>query len=145
MNRSSRKPSRDLTPAASGGRDPRAWDGDGSAEEWMRGLSQRTEAGATSSCRGYSSSSPKKNWLAHRREQKMRPYSCRPQSSHTHLKQIGHLCSAVSRSLFWQWVQFIAAGASIAPAPKRPRAVVDWADAGGGPVSRYPWRCSSAG
>jgi hypothetical protein len=65
-------------------------------------------SGATASRRDYSSSSPKKNWLAQSLEQKMRPYSCRPHSSQTHLKQIGHLWSDVSISLFWQALQFIA-------------------------------------
>ena len=38
----------------------------------------------------YSSSSPKKKRCAQRSLQKVRPYSRRPQSMHTNLKQIGH-------------------------------------------------------
>ena len=47
-----------------------------------------------------SSSSPKKKRYAQRWLQKTRPYSRRPQSWHTHWKQIGHFASVVSCSSF---------------------------------------------
>ena len=46
---------------------------------------------------GYSSSSPKKNWSAQRREQNSRPYVRTAQLSQAHLKQMGHL----ARRTFW--------------------------------------------
>ena len=47
-----------------------------------------------------SSSSPKKKRYAQRWLQKSRPYSRRPQSRQTNLKQIGHYTSVTSCSSF---------------------------------------------
>ena len=52
---------------------------------------------------------------AQRWEQKTRPYSFRPQSWQTILKQMGHFTSVTSSSFFWQLTQIIAGRGSIAP------------------------------
>ena len=72
----------------------------------------------------YSSSSPKKNRFAQRELQKVRPYSRRPQSMQTHLKQIGHFCSVFSSSVFWQATQIV--GTTVVGAQYITRPVGSW-------------------
>jgi len=88
----------------------------------------------------YSSSSPKKNRCAQRWLQKTRPYSRRPQSRQTHLKQIGHFCRLASSSLFWQLTQIVAtdAGESIALGLRASRFRSMLSNPGGVPASRAP-------